>query len=89
MPTILNKTRKALSVPLPGGKKLFLGPGKSGQITMKAVEHPPLVKLVEADEIEITGGVAKGTDGAGAAKKSMTPGQGPSSGGGVRHTGDR
>ncbi len=89
MPTINNLTRKALSVPLPGGKKLFLGPGKSGQVTAKATEHPPLLALVEAGELEVVGGVDKGAEGSGAAKKSMTPGRGPSGTGGVRHTGDR
>ncbi|MFT5286855.1 MAG: hypothetical protein ACI8TQ_003030 [Planctomycetota bacterium] len=35
------------------GKKLFLGPGKSGQITPKAVDHPPLQALVESGELEL------------------------------------
>ncbi len=51
--TIQNKTRRPLSVPLPGGKRLFLGPGKTGQIATKAGDHPPLVALVEAGELEI------------------------------------
>ena len=41
---IINKTNKPLSIPLPGGKKLFLGPRKTGQITPKALEHPPVAK---------------------------------------------
>jgi len=54
MPTKLsNKSKRAISVPLPGGKKLFLGPGKSGQINTKAVDHPPLAKLIEAGDLEI------------------------------------
>ena len=36
---ITNKSRKPLSVPLPGGKKLFLGPGKTGQVSPKALDH--------------------------------------------------
>lgn len=51
--TVSNKTHKPLSVPLPGGKTLHLGPGKTGQITAKAAEDPRLKKLVEAGEIEI------------------------------------
>ncbi len=51
---ITNKTKKPLSVPLPAGKKLFLGPGKSGQITRKAAERPAVVKLVEAGDIEVS-----------------------------------
>ncbi len=31
---ITNNTNKPLSIPLPGGKKLFLGPRKTGQITL-------------------------------------------------------
>tara|TARA_R110000850_G_scaffold4600_1_gene20451 strand:- start:436 stop:699 length:264 start_codon:yes stop_codon:yes gene_type:complete len=51
---ITNKTKKPLSVPLPAGKKLFLSPGKSGQITQKAAERPAVVKLVEAGDIELS-----------------------------------
>ena len=51
--TVSNKTHKPLSLPLPGGKILHLGPGKTGQITAKAAEDPRLKKLVEAGEIEI------------------------------------
>ncbi len=49
---ITNKTRKPLSLPLPGGKRLFLGPGKTGQVSPKALDHPTLVKLLEAGDIE-------------------------------------
>jgi hypothetical protein len=49
---ITNKTRKPLNVPLPGGKRLFLGPGKTGQVSPKALEHPALAKLLEAGDIE-------------------------------------
>jgi len=37
---LTSKTKKDLGVPLPAGKKLFLGLGKSGQITRKAAERP-------------------------------------------------
>ena len=50
---ITNKTKKPLSVPLPAGKKLFLSPGKSGQITRKAAERPAVLKLVEAGDVKI------------------------------------
>jgi len=53
MTTVSNKTKRPLSVPLPGGKKLHLGPGKSGQITSGASEHAQLKKMIEAGEIEI------------------------------------
>ena len=53
---ITNKTAKPISVPLPGGKKLFLAPGKSGQVSPKALEHPPLVKLLESGVLVSAGG---------------------------------
>ena len=44
---ITNKSKKPLSVPLPGGKKLFLQPGKTGQVTAKALQHPPRVGRID------------------------------------------
>ena len=86
---ITNKTKRPIKVPLPGGKKLFLGPGKTGQITTKAAEHPPLVELIEAGDIE--------TDESSSGQKSSSsnPHSGPSKGQGggpsanIRRTGDR
>lgn len=49
---ITNKTKKPFSVPLPAGKKLFLGPGKTGQVTPKALEHPPVAKLIADGDLE-------------------------------------
>jgi len=51
---ITNKTKKPLRVPLPAGKKLFLSPGKSGQITHTAAARPAVVKMVEAGDVEIS-----------------------------------
>jgi hypothetical protein len=76
-------------VPLPGGKRLHLGPGGTGQIMAKAADHPPLRKLIEADEIEILdGGRSQGTGGSGG-QGSIRGNQGGGQSGGVRHTGDR
>ncbi len=82
---LLNKTKRPLTVPLPGGKKLFLGPGRTGQVASKAADHPPLKALVDAGDIEILD--------SGKTKPSGGGLQGGSSGGrigtgGVRHTGD-
>jgi hypothetical protein len=84
---ITNKTRKPLSVPLPGGKKLFLGPGKSGQVTPKALEFPALKALIDSGDLEVFGGdrSAKGSS----VKSSIKPPGGRSGSGGIRHTGDR
>lgn len=61
MPTIVNKTPRPLKVPLGGGKTLFLGPAKSGQVTDAALEHPGLRKMLDTGDIQIEGG---GGDGA-------------------------
>ena len=84
---IVNKTQKPLAVPLPGGKKLRLGPGKTGQITPKAAEHPPLKKLVEEGVVEIAG-VGKQSHG-GSAGGVQGGSRGHSQGGGLFRSGDR
>lgn len=53
MKTVTNKTHRPLKVPLPHGKILHLNPGRSGQISDHAVDHPPLRHLLEAGEIGI------------------------------------
>ena len=89
MPTIRNKTRKPLSVPLPGGKRLHLVPGKDGQVAPKALEHPPLLALVEAGELEITEGGKRTGSGGSSGKTGLSSSQGHQPSKGVRHTGDR
>jgi len=76
MKTIVNKTPLPLRVPLPGGKVLHLGPGKSGQVADSAVEHNALRKLVEGGKIEIQGegsGSSSG-DGSGGGDSPHAPG---------------
>ena len=85
---VTNKTRRPLTINLPGGKKLRLGPGRVGQIAPKAAEYPAVKKLIDDGEIEVVGGGrTKGSlsSGGGGAQSSQTD----SSTGGVRHTGDR
>lgn len=85
---IKNKTKRPLRIPLPGGKRLHLGPGVTGQIAPKAAEHPPLKKMIEAEEVEIVGGGR--TKGSGGSAGNTGTGSSQTGGsGGVRHTGDR
>ncbi len=89
MKTVSNKTQRPLSVPLPGGKTLHLGPGKTGQISSNAVEHAGLKQLVDAGEIEILDEAPRPTDAAGGGKNRRTSFQGHTSGSGNRRSGDR
>ena len=89
---ITNKSKKPLTVPLPGGKKLFLGPGKTGQISPKAAARPAIQKLIEAGDIEVAD--AKRSSGEGGTSSSSAMGR-PASGasraqgGAMRQSGDR
>ena len=85
---ITNKTQKPLSLPLPGGKKLFLGPGMTGQVAPKALEHPPLAKLLEAGDIEKHEGSVQRKEGD-RGKAGLSFGFRHAGPGAMRHTGDR
>jgi hypothetical protein len=87
--TISNKTRRPLSVPLPRGKTLHLGPGKTGQIASTAADHPPLKKLVDAGEIEILGEGHQTAVGGGGGKVDPATAPGHSPGPMGRRSGDR
>lgn len=89
MTAVSNKTQRPLSVPLPGGKTLHLGPGKTGQISAKAVESPQLKKLVDAGEIEVGGEDLRPAAGPGGGKRRRTSLYGHTSGSGIRRSGDR
>jgi len=86
---VSNKTKRPLTVPLPGGKKLRLGPGKTGQISPKAAQHPPLKKLVDDGELEVFEGKRSNPAKAGGSKIGASQGQRHTPTGGVRQTGDR
>jgi hypothetical protein len=78
LPTIKNTTQKPMSVPLPGGKRLFLGPGKEGEIRAKADEHPPVAALVEAGDLEIVPDAGKsGGKGGGGGRTGVGQGRNP------------
>ena len=89
MAAVTNKTAKPLSVPLPRGKTLHLGPRKSAQISSHDLDHPALKKLVDAGAIDI---VAEDT-GSGGEDRGGTHGRAPTgghtAGRGGRRNGDR
>jgi hypothetical protein len=89
MATITNKTNKPLSVSLPGGKKLRLGPLKSGEISAKAIDRPQVQKLIEAGDVEISGSEPKHRGTGGGGKGVQTSSGVPGQGSGIRRTGDR
>lgn len=89
MPAVSNKTRKPLSVPLPGGKTLHLGPGKTGQISAKAAADARLKQRVDAGEIEIVDDERRPGAGTGGDRRGRTSFFGHSSAGGIRRSGDR
>jgi hypothetical protein len=85
---ITNKSRKPLSVPLPGGKKLFLSPGKTGQVNDKAIDHPPLVKLLESGDLSKSGGGSNPKT-AGGDSSASSSGSRHGGSGAMRQSGDR
>ena len=89
MRAVSNKTQRPLSIPLPRGKTLHLGPGKTGQISSSAIEHPPLKKLVDAGEVEILAEGHGPTDGSDGGRKGPTSTRGHTWGTGGRRSGDR
>jgi hypothetical protein len=82
MKTVTNKTQKPLTIPLPRGKTLHLGFGKTAAITANASEHPPLKKLVDAGQIEIHDEGSPSAEGAGGgeAGRAWMPGHGSRAG---------
>jgi hypothetical protein len=61
MKTIRNTTNAPVAVPLPGGRKLHLGPGQSGEISAHASEHPPLTALVASGALTVEESSRRGT----------------------------
>ena len=55
MKEIRNITARALRIPLPGGKSVFVGPNNVAQIADNAAEHASIQKLVADGSIEILG----------------------------------
>ena len=66
MKTIRNNSRKPLVVPLPRGKTLHLPPGKTGQISFQAADHPPVRRMIAEGDLELLGdGAGPGQDASG------------------------
>ena len=89
MAAVTNKTGKPLSIPLPRGKTLYLGPRKSGQISSHDLEHPALRKLVETGAIDVVAenrGESGGAGGGTLGRRSM---DGNTAARGGRRSGDR
>ena len=89
MKTVSNKTQKPLSIPLPRGKTLHLGPGRTGQIASNAADHPQLKKLIDAGQIEILDEGSESSEGGGGGKASRVWMPGHASGSAGRRGGDR
>lgn len=89
MPLIRNKTRGPLSIPLPRGKTLHLGLGKTGEISSTALDHPAVKKILDAGEIEVLADAPRSTRQAGGGKKFLGSTHGHASGGVTRSSGDR
>ena len=89
MAAVTNKTAKPLSIPLPRGKTLHLGPQKSGQISSHDLEHPALRKLVDAGAIEIVAEDSGSSGGDGDIRRGRAPMVGQTAGRSGRRSGDR
>jgi len=85
--TVTNKTRKPLSVPLARGRRLYLGPGNSGEIASNDAEHPAVKALVDNGTIEIVR--SRSHSGAAGTDRRGRPLHGYASGSGPRRSGDR
>ena len=86
MQSIKNKSAMPVKVPLPGGKTLFLGPGKVSEIADKALDHPGVKKLVDEGVLELLGHRTSSQSPVGGQrgpKPSSAPGTGGGGGGGA------
>ena len=89
MATISNKTKLPLKVRLPGGKTMHLGAGATGQVRAKALDFPPLKKLIEAGEIVVEDGGHSSHGGSGGTNRGVSSSGGHGGGTGLFRSGDR
>jgi len=86
--TVKNTTPKPLSVPLPRGKILHLGPLKTAEIASDDAEHAGVKALVESGALEIVAiGPGHAAEGHGGGRGRQM--QGHPSSTGSRRSGDR
>jgi hypothetical protein len=86
---IKNTTNRPLKIKLPAGKRLFLGIGGTGQITPKSAEHPPVKKLIEDGDLEITDSANASAGGGTSHEGGVRSSQGSGGGSSIRQSGDR
>lgn len=60
MREIRNTQNRPIRVPLPGGKRLHLNPGKTAQVSDQALKHSGLQSLIDEGLIELLGKGAHG-----------------------------
>ncbi|MDE0569897.1 MAG: hypothetical protein OSB44_04400 [Verrucomicrobiales bacterium] len=65
-----------------------MGPGKTGQVNAKALQHPPLAKLIDAGDVESDGATAT-RQGSGTDKAGHSIGLRHGATGAMRQSGDR
>ncbi len=85
---ITNKAKRPIVVPLPGGRKLFLGLGQTAKLAPAAVDHPPVQELVKSGDAELNENKSKKGK-AGTSGKQGLAGAQTGGGSAIRRTGDR
>ena len=76
MKTVVNRTGRALRIPLSQGRVLRLGPRKEGRIATRDAERDPLQQRVASGEIEIFDDASHGGRANAAAHTGPARGQG-------------
>ncbi len=85
MKTIVNKTRRPLTIGLAPGHVLRLGPAKEGQIATRDVEHPMVQKMIAAGTLDVFDDATR----AGARARSGPAGRAGSQGGHRQFSGSK
>ncbi len=89
MSAVTNISKKPLAVALPGGKKLHLGPGQTGQLTPKAAESAAVARAIEAGELELSSETRHRTGGPDTIQNRGGAGGAHRGAGSIRRSGDR